>query len=407
MFKRLFILIFILLVILSIALVTANIYLKPFLEEKFLDIAKTNLGAEVEMSGFDVDFLRGIVSLQSFKVKEPKIIGITSFFNSDKVILDIALLPMLFQKKLVFEEISFRNPTLYLKNELKDKEKSPAQSETVSSRGDASRGAAFAGSRASSEIKFDSFFVRKLRLKNSRFIFEDCLVRPSPVVLELVGIEGTLKEISVSLSRGGLIKGIVDLKGKFNSVQEGFFKVAGSLARDKEGIDFDLEVDLQNINLIRFRPYYSQTSFAILKDANVNLHSKALCKRNDLNAIQHARIYDIVLEDIRLSDEDRLFGLPAKTVIDFFMDLSGDIEFDFKLVGAIHDPKFDPGPLVKQIISKALQDKIIAKLRELPREVIKISEKAIRESLEGEKELEEIERELKKAEKKLKKIIGY
>ena len=94
-------------------------------------------------------------------------------------------------------------------------------------------------------------------------------------------------------------------------------------------------------------------------------------------------------------------------MIEFFNDFGGKVEFDFNLVGALDDLKFDPAsPVIQQVLTKALQDKIMARLRELPREVIKMSEKAIKD-FEKEGKLDEIEKQIKKVEKQFKDMISH
>ena len=235
-------------------------------------------------------------------------------------------------------------------------------------------------------------------------MFEDYSVGASPVVMEIVDINGTFKDLLVPLNNKGLLKAEVHVNGQFDSTHNASVNIDGSFAKSGDLLDFNLLLRLDNLNLTKFSPYYSQTPFTTLKEAKIDLYSKASCRKNQLNARQNVRVYDIKLNDIEPMDKDKLFGLSAKTVIDFFKDLKGEVEFDFNLVGTINDPRFDLGPIVEKILTRALEDKIMATLRELPREVVKMSEKAIKESLEGKGDLEE---KLRKAKKKLKEIISY
>ena len=74
------------------------------------------------------------------------------------------------------------------------------------------------------------------------------------------------------------------------------------------------------------------------------------------------------------------------------------MEFDFNLVGTIDDPKFDPGPIIQQVLSNALRDKM--------------SGQSIGEHLGIEEKLkdidtEEIEGAIGGIQKELEKIIDY
>ena len=61
----------------------------------------------------------------------------------------------------------------------------------------------------------------------------------------------------------------------------------------------------------------------------------------------------------------------------------------FSVVGDIEDPKFEPGPLIEEVMSKAMSDKIAARLAELPRDVVKMSERAISGEMDFKEESKE------------------
>jgi hypothetical protein len=253
-------------------------------------------------------------------------------------------------------------------------------------------------------------------IENSRFVFADYSIPLPQNIIEIININGRIENLQISsvVETGDTLNGIVHLTGQLNSNSDSSLRLDGSFERSENMVDFDLTLALENVDLIRFLPYYSNTSFTILKEARVDLYSKANCMQNRLNATQKVHIYDIQLYDISPEAEDTLFGLPAKTVIEFFKDSKGEVEFSFNIVGTIDDPKFDPGPLIKQVLSNAIHNKIISKLQGLPREVIKISEKALKENLRAGKALDklkifddEIQNKLKDIKEDLKKIIEY
>ncbi len=396
MFKKLFIFISLLALIVTVSLAVATHFLKPILEEKFLGIAESSLGKRIELSAFDISLLKGIIFLKGFKVEDPEIIKYYSSVTADEIILDLDLPLIALQRNLIFQEIHAKNLIFHLRNKkrgLSSISTSPSQETSSDS-----------VAPAKTALNSDSLYIKKLSMENWKFIFEDYSVGPSPVVMELVDINGTFKDLLVPLNNKGLLKAEVHVNGQFDSTHNASVNIDGSFAKSGDLLDFNLLLRLDNLNLTKFSPYYSQTPFTTLKEAKIDLYSKASCRKNQLNARQNVRVYDIKLNDIEPMDKDKLFGLSAKTVIDFFKDLKGEVEFDFNLVGTINDPRFDLGPIVEKILTRALEDKIMATLRELPREVVKMSEKAIKESLEGKGDLEE---KLRKAKKKLKEIISY
>lgn len=405
MLKRLFLTLIISGLIISIGLACAIYYLKPFLEEKFLEVAKKGLGKDIELSEFDISLLKGMIFLKGLKINDIGLIKYKNGVRADEVILDIDLLLTFLRKNLVFHSIYLKNIAFNIKNVKRDTMPTEA---ALPQPGDPNeKAASLKRKNGLSEVRID-----RISIENSNFIFEDYSVTPVPAITKIIDINGRLEDLLIPMAERGILKGVAHLKGRLNSANEGSFALDGSFKRNRGAVDFDFDLNLNDVNLIRFEPYYSNTSFTILKDARLDISSKALCSKNFLNASQTARIYDIRLNEIAPSSEETLFGLPAKTVTDFFRELKGDISFKFNIGGTINDPKFDPGPLIKQVLSNALRDKIISKIQTLPREVIKIGEKAINENLKvGEKLkiLDEggIEKKIEGIKKELKNIIEY
>lgn len=402
--KKLFVFILLLAVIVSISGVCATIFLKPFLKEKILDAAERSFGEGIELSGFDIGLLRGVIFLKGFKIIDSKLIGYYNTVTADEIILDIDLPFSLLQRDLVFQKIYLKDFVFNLKNKKRTTPLIKATSQAL--KGPEAEITPPKTRRASAAL-----YIDRLVIENSKFIFADYSVTPSPTVTKIINIDGSIEDLSMPLLGGGALRGTAHLRGRFGSGDEGLFKVDGSFAKSRDGIDFDFGLNLDSVNLIRFSPYYSKTSFTILKEAKLDLRSEAGCLKNRINASQNARIYDIELYDIKPEGEDTLFGLPIKTVIEFFKDLKGDIRFSFNIAGTIDDPKFDPGPVVQQVLSNAMRDKIITVLQELPREVVKMSEKAINENLGIKEKLGaidgDIEEKIRDLKKELKKIIEY
>lgn len=414
MIKKPTILIVLLALLIPICLTWTTHYFKLLIKEKFLEAAEIGLGRGISLSEFDISFLGGIIFLRGIRVEDCRYIKYRNSASADEIILDVDLPATLLKRNLVFQEIYLKNFTFDFNNK-----KKPSQSlselqvpkKTLPPSQEITSGYKDSKAKISppKPIKnFDTLYVKRILIENSKFLFQDCSVTPPPNIIKITDINGKIEELS--LASDGILKGYIYLKGQLNSGYEGRLRLDGSFTKGERDIDFDFNLILDNVNLTRFSPYYADTSFTILKEAKLDLKSNAKCLKNHINAKQNARIYDIKLYEIKPSSEDKLFGLPAKTVIEFFKDLKGDVKFDFNIVGTIDDPKFEFGPVIQQVLIKALHDKIVAKLQELPREVIKISEKAIREDFGKIDEIDipdedKIEEMIKEVGKGLKKII--
>ena len=405
MLKKILVFVLLLAIIVSVCVGSATYFLKPFIKQKVLDVLERGLGRRVELSGFDVNLLRGVIFLKGINIEDAKLIKYHNALTVDEIVVDIDLASTVLRKSFVFQKIYIKNFVFSLKNK---KRPAPSAEAALQMSEDSKKEAAPLIPRGI----LAEVYIKRLLLENSKFVFTDYPAAQSPTVIEITNINGRIDDISVPLRKeNGILKGTAHLKGQLNLGEESLLKLDGSFAKRGGEVDFDFELDLDNINLAGFSPYYSNTSFTILKEAKLDLYSEANCLRNNIKASQDVRIYDIVLYDIKPAEKDTLFSLPANTVIDFFKNLKGEINFNFDIVGTIDDPKFTPGPVIEQILANAMRDKIIAKLQGLPREVIQMGEKALKEHLEIKDKLdisdEDIDKEIKDIKKELKKIIDY
>ncbi|MEA3306046.1 MAG: DUF748 domain-containing protein [Candidatus Omnitrophota bacterium] len=383
-------------VIVFIALRAGAHFLKPILEEHFLKAVKDSFGGDIELSEFDISLPRGIVKLGGFKAVNSKLIKYQNRLSADEIILDISLFGVIAQKKLNFEKIYLRNPVFSLKNRGKH----------VLPRAVIPSGRKTAGLKKYPPIllpipkrRFDVFRIEKLIIENFKFTFMDYSVSP-PAVVNVINVNGEIDDFLISLPEGDSFRGNIHMKGQFDSEKKGRFALDGIFNKAEKDVDFNLKLALRDLDLTRFSSYYSDTPFRILEEAEVDMDSAAICIENKLDASQDVCIHDIELSEITPSSEDTLFGLPSAVVVNFFKDSeSGKVEFGFNIKGTLNDPEFDPGPLIKQVLSNALRKKMVSRLKKLPKQMVEMGEDAVSEYLGGET--------IEGIKKKLKKIIDY
>ena len=389
MLKKLFIFILICAVLVTTGLFCASYFLKPMLEKKLLEAARAGLGEGLEVSEVGLNLAKGTVLLKGVRIDDCRYVSYRNSAAAKEIFVDIDVLATLLQKAIVLQKVSVKNFVFDLDN-IKNPEK---RKFSLSGESKKVLPIKAGGSSTSTEEpdaairrdglsdKLGSVKVERFTIEDSTFRFLDHSTKPSPNVIEISDVNGNVDMLSYSSGAGGLLEGTVSLQAALDPSGDSAIKADGSFTSSKHGIDFDLHLYLEDVSLTIFEPYYSKTSLAILKEAKVDIESQARCRNNNLNAHQSARIYDIELYDIKPGSEDSLFGLPAKTVIDFFEDSKGDVGFDFNIVGTISDPKFEVGPVIQQVLTKALRDKIMTKLQDIPFEMLKMGERSIGENL--------------------------
>ncbi|MDD5680858.1 MAG: DUF748 domain-containing protein [Candidatus Omnitrophica bacterium] len=403
-FKTLILLLVVAFAVISAALVLLHYFLVPAIEQKVRQAVAENLGKHAELSQVNIKLPEAIVLVKGLKIADSNLVKYAYSVSVNEATMHVSLISTFLQKKLMFDEVYLKDAVFILEK------KNPSVSPEAPSAEIVNPDAAAPKASPESDIsknRFSELYIKKLTMENMEFIFKDySTVRP-PSIIEIVNTSGEIKNLLVSFRTVGNFEGAVHFKGWFNSAQKGSLKVGGTIAKRGNEIDFDLKSEISDVDLTYFSQYYTNTSFVILKEARVDINSDVKCRHSELTTYHDARIYDIKLDDAALTSQDMLFGLPATTVTKFFNDYSGEVKFDFNIGGTLNDPKFEPGPIVKEVMSKAFGDRIAARLRELPRDVVKMSEKAIKGDIDIGKEskiwLEEMGKKLEEIKKDFKK----
>lgn len=343
-----------------------NDFLSPVVEKNIRQFAAKNFDRRVQIAQVRVMLPDAIVHISGFKLAASRLGKSCISVTAGETILHLNLLNTILQKRLVLDEAYLKDWILVLEK--------PDSTVLISPAVNAS---AAPNTQDPSKNLFSSACAKIVKVENLRFVFKNQgSIEPSGPI-ELMGIDGVISGFSASLENPGNFKGKIKLNGSFGSGNKGIFKAIAAVSKDGERLDFTLKSGIKDADLTYFSRYYANTSFTIIDKARIDIDSDVRCNNNELLSSHKARIYDIKLNKITPRPEDTLFALPAVTVINFFNDYGGEVTFGFDINGALSSPVFEPGPLIQKVLSKALGDKIAARLKELPRDVAKISKMAV------------------------------
>jgi hypothetical protein len=378
-------------------MVLLNYLAAPLIESRVRQIATERIGGLAESLQVRIMLPEAVVSVKGFKASGG-LAGCSYSLSMDEALLRIGLVSTFAQKRPVLNEFRARNIVLTLKKNPAAAVFHPAPAVEQPSRAAADAGAV--GTKAGGQ--FSELYIKKLSAENAHFIFNDYSAIRPPAIIEIAGITAGADNFLISFRETAGIKGAVNFKGYFNSAPKGVIELFGTVSKSGSAIDFELESEARNVDLTYFSQYYANTSFSTLKEARVDISSNSTCRNNELMTRHSAHIYGVKLDSAASNPQDRLFGLPAVTVARFFNDYGGEVEFDFDINGTLNDPRFEPGPVIKEVMANAIGDRISAALNELPREVVKISEKAVKGKIDVGKEaanwLEEIKKRFSETE---------
>lgn len=365
-----------------------NNFLAPSVEKKIRQFAAENFDKRMQLAHVSIKLPSAVVRIKGIELTACRLGKSCVSAASGETVLHLSLINTLLKKKLIFDEVYLKDWVFILERIAPPPPKASA-SDSIPLEGEG-------GAPDSTKNLFSSIHARIIKAENLKFIFRDCVNTQPPAVIELAGISGAVNNFSASLERIGDFKGRVNFKGRFDSGGRGMLRAAATVFKEGGITDLTLKSEIKDADLTYFSRYYANTSFTIIKKARIDIVSDVKSGNNELRTSHEIHIYDITLNNAVPRPDDTLFTLPAVTVINFFKDYGGEVRFGFSINGAPNDLKFEPGPLIQKVLSKALGDRIAARLKELPRDVAKMSEMAIKGNLDIGKEtqiwLKEIEK---------------
>lgn len=374
-------------------LIALNYFLTPMIEKKVRQIAADSFGARAEILQVKIKLPEAVVFVRGFKIADSGLAKYSYSVSVHEATLHIGLISAFLQKRLIFNDARIEGAILILEKKALPPASDPLLPETprdsASPSQEKHRTCPEINRQEGGSFPHHELYIRKMKMENLKFIFRDYAMAcppAAPAVVEITNINSEIDNFLLSFRQTGNFKGAIHFNGYFDPARKGRLKAGGTIAKRGNEIDFDLKSEIQDADLTYFSQYYANTSLTMLKEARVDIKSDAKCQKNELKTYHDVRIYGIKLNDITPAPQDTLFGLPAATVINFFNDYGGEVKFSFNIGGTLSDPKFEPGPAIKEVISKALGDRIAAYLRELPRDVVKMSEKAIKGDIDFGKE---------------------
>jgi len=378
--KRLFIFIGVVIILAFLAQLIVAPYLKDIIVRKAKDI----LGVEVSIGNCALSILRGRIILENVNIPSPQYKD-EYLIKAKELTVDFYLIPLLFKKEIL-QVLSLKQPELILHRDEAGTLKSPQ----------------FKNFKKDKEEKTrtkPSVLVKRLIVKNGSLKLVDHFVSTPPIVVTFSDLNCDIINSLSFISRKVITD--IDLTGKIEG--QGKFSIDARGDFVSKPISFDGDIKTENISLPKFTPYYGKNLSIVVKGGYLNMNSKALCDKGNLDITNKVRIEKVEVEPIGDPAQTILFELPTIYVIQFLKDEKGTISFEFKVGGNLDKPEFRIGPEIEHALKQAMMRRIadgVQRLLEKPQEASKKIEEI------GKILGEEAGEKAKKIGEQLQKILG-
>ncbi|MGB3113102.1 MAG: hypothetical protein WBC00_00575, partial [Candidatus Omnitrophota bacterium] len=116
--------------------------------------------------------------------------------------------------------------------------------------------------------------------------------------------------------------------------------------------------EVSDLNVLLFRPYYDRYSPIDIKKCRVSGTLVFDFNSGNIGSMNTLRLSDLRFEVMRDASGVGFWEASIPEIIEYLRTSSGEIVFDFKIKGDMNNPRFYPGPHLKQAIQMKVVDTI-------------------------------------------------
>lgn len=327
---------------------------------------KRTLPEYVEIKNFNIDIEKGSLFIKGIKIKNPNGFKSRYLLEADSLTIFFDGLSKLSSGKFLIKDIELSSPIIYIiraDNGITNIEyflktlgkRNPVSGVTISS-------------KISAFITFlffpniDLNYITKdeipFMIKEGGIIFEDYYNFKEPYKSSILNLKAdgafNLKDkfrglSGIRMELNGIVNGNKDeyitwnMESKFED--EWRYKISNTL-------------NIDNLNLPHFEPYYDKFSPFIFKKAFVRGNIIFNLDNGNIGSTNELRFYNFVIEKREEFSNSFLWDVNIEDLYTYFASESGEIVFDFKIKGTLEEPKLYMGSKVKKALTRMAVDKI-------------------------------------------------
>lgn len=366
--KKLFIFIGVTLIVIVIVAAIAAFFAQDraasFIKEKGIEELNKLINTKAEVGEVRVNLLRGIIYFSDLKIKNPGGFSEACFVSVPSGYIDVGIEAFLF-KRMEIDRVFLDAP----KFDIEIKEDGMSNTRMIFKK-NAPRESG-ADKTPSAQKKEMYFGIKRIDIKKGTYQLINYKVNA-------VGARIMFNEIDVSITnltkprRQGQMPTLVKCQGVMpSSNAAGKIKIEGRGGFLTERIDFDANLQAANISLPAFMPFYVNTAPILAVAGSFDLTADGKCRRNELDSMQLVSIRDLeVAVNSNTSSDNTVFGLPIQTVMQFFINSRGDVDFSFAITGTLSDPKFHLAEAFKKVLAQSIGSAIMRGVTKIPNMMI-------------------------------------
>ena len=179
-----------------------------------------------------------------------------------------------------------------------------------------------------------SIKMDRLRIEKGSLDFEDRKPGEPPAQIHLREIDLKMKEVQYPFQSN---RSPIELKGKMQgkTAKDGEIHAKGWI--DLKTVDMDASLNLREIEVKLFEPYYRKKVSAEIDSGYMNMETKIALKERMINAPGKLELTALHIKE----GKGTVFWIPAKTLSSSLKEKGNRVQISFRMKGNLEDPKFN------------------------------------------------------------------
>lgn len=192
--------------------------------------------------------------------------------------------------------------------------------------------------------------IKKIKIKSGYLRFIDHKNNEPPAIIKLVSLQSEISNIKHPFpvnNRSPLV-----LKSKISKENNGGdISIKGWI--DLESMNLDLKIDLSDVDMKPFEPYYEKKFGDLIKGGNATIVSSVIINNHFLDVNGNLRLFNL-----DINEKSSLQGVITKeTLSQILKKQDNQVKTDFSVKGDLQNPQFSPSYEISKSILSNLSSK--------------------------------------------------
>lgn len=195
----------------------------------------------------------------------------------------------------------------------------------------------------------DKITVKKIKINGGYLRFIDHKNNEPPAIIKLLELQSGVNNIKHPFPVNN--KSPLVVKSKISKENDGNISIKGWI--DLESMNLELKIDLTEVEMKPFEPYYEKKFGDLIKGGNATIESSVKIHNHILDVTGNLRLFNL-----DINEKSSFQGVITKEMLSQILKKQDNqVKTDFSVKGDLQNPQFSPGYEISKSILSNLSSK--------------------------------------------------